>query len=123
NTLVFTGGGLHTSNFCGAESLKILQFFPVFFQGVAGDEESQNFFFVGKPGVLVPIGDFGKLIVLMMSFLLVKYPEQAVLAGFRITLGFLRALNGLVENPHELGTTAKSIHSAALDQRLQYTLV
>ena len=59
----------------------------------------------------------------MMRFLLVKDYEKTVLAGFLIALGFLRALNGLVENPHELGTTAKGIHSAALDQRLQHTLI
>ena len=46
-----------------------------------------------------------------------------MLAGFRITLGFLRALDCLVQNCHQLTPTPERIHCTAFDQRLQHALV
>src|ERR1700730_8408842 len=46
-----------------------------------------------------------------------------MLAAFGITLGFLRAFDGAVENGHELGAAPQSVHGAAFDQRFQDALV
>ena len=68
-------------------------------------------------------GTFGQLVVRSCDFFLLKHAEQAVLAGFCVALGLLCAFDRTVENGHQLGAAAQSIHGAALDQRLQHPLV
>src|ERR1700751_758912 len=90
---------------------------------MAGDEKSQDFFLCSESRVLVPVGNVGQLIVRRLGFFLLEHAKQAVLAGLGITLGFLSLFHGLVENGHQLDTTAERVHRATLDQRLEYTLV
>ncbi len=90
---------------------------------MSADEEAENFFLVGQPGMFVPVGRVGQLVVRRRNFLLLEDAEQAVLAAFGVALGFLRAFDGAVENRHQLGAAAQSVHGAALDQRFQNALV
>ena len=95
----------------------------VFLQGMAADEEAEDFFFGGEAGVLVPVGDVGQFVVVRFGVFLLEDAKQAMLAGFGVALGFLRLLHGLVEDGHELRAAAHGIHGAALDQRFEHALV
>src|ERR1700730_8881185 len=46
-----------------------------------------------------------------------------MLAGFHVALGLERTIHSFVEYPHQLSASAKRIHGAALDKRLQNPFV
>ena len=96
--------------------VEIQQLVSIFLQWMSGDEESQDFLFVGQTLVLVPFRHGGKaLIIIVGRIFLLEDAEQAMLSHFSIALGFLGAFHGLVQHRHKLGPVAKAVHGAALD--------
>ena len=57
------GGFREGGNFFRRERAQVLQLVAIFFQGMAADEETKNFFLVGQPGVFVPVRSIGQLAV------------------------------------------------------------
>ena len=57
---------------------------------MTSDKEPKNFLFRGQAGVLIPIRRVGQFVVVDGNLILLEYAEQAMLAGFRVTLGLLR---------------------------------
>ena len=95
------------SDFFNAQRLQVLQFVFVFLQRMAGDEKAENFFLGGEARVLVPVRNVGQFVVVRFGIFLLKDAEQAMLAGFRVALRFLRLLHGLVEHGHQLRAAAQ----------------
>ncbi len=72
----------------------------MFFQGMAADKKSQNFFFRCQARLLVPIRNVRQLVIVRLGVFLLENSEQAVLTGFHVALGFLGTIHGAVENSH-----------------------
>ena len=85
---------------------------------MSGDEKAKNFLLRGQARMLIPVRNIRKLSFDAGSSSR-NTPNKPVLTGLSVALRFLRAINGFVQDFHQLSTTAHEVHRAAFDQRFK----